>query len=319
MKTLVVGTGSVGRVFAYHLHRAGCAVTFLSRNGHAGDLEGGVVLYQLNRRRPWNSPVRFTGFDVVTLDSRPVERRWDQIYMCVPSNALCGGLPGWIREFGGDATVVKLQPGLNDCAVFTSNFPVERMVVGIPTLASYSVPLHGEKVSEPGTAYWFPPLMPSRFSGPGERVREVVETLNAGGLPARRHADVERLLSYISAVEVPLTAGHECAGWSIRAFCRGRWFSVACRAIREAAAVVSMARHTATPPLIAFANPTMLRLAIFLLQRERKVPLEPYLKHHFTKLRLQSRQHIDDYLRVAAEYGIPVPGLWELKNGLGPD
>jgi len=318
MNALVVGTGSVGRVFGHHLQRAGCTVTFLSRDGHAGDPDGCFVLYALNRRRPWNTPVRFSEYDIVTVDSRPAGRRWDQIYMCVPSNALCGNLPAWIREFGGDATVVKLQPGLNDCAVFASNFPVNRLVIGIPTLASYRVPLAGEEVAEPGTAYWFPPLLPSRFSGPETRVREVVQTLNEGGLPARTHADVERLLSYVSAVEVPLTVGHECAGWSIRGFCKGRWFSIACMAIREAAAVVSMARRTATPALIVLASPAILRLAIFLLQRERKVPLEPYLKHHFTKLRLQSRQHIDDYLRAAAEHGIPAPGLWELKKGLGP-
>ncbi len=318
MNALVVGTGSVGRVFAHHLHRAGCDVTFLTRGEHGGNLDGGFVLYELNRRRPWDTPVRCTGYDVVTLESRPEGRRWDQIYVCVPSNALCGGLLDWIGKYGGDATIVKLQPGLTDCAAFASRIPQARVVTGMPALASYRVPLAGEDVPEPGTAYWFPPLMPSRFSGPDERRREVIDTLNAGGLPARKHADVERLLGYLTAVEVPLTIGNECAEWSIRGFCRSRWFGIACKAIKETLAIVAKARQTASPALALFVNPMTIRLAIFLLQRERKVPLEPYLKHHFTKLRAQSLQHIDDYLRVAAEYGMSVPGLRELRSGLYP-
>jgi len=80
--------------------------------GHAGNLDGVVVLYPLNGRRPWDNPVRFSSYDVVTLISRRVGRRWDQIFMYVPSNALCDELLEWIRDYGGGATIVKLQPGL---------------------------------------------------------------------------------------------------------------------------------------------------------------------------------------------------------------
>ncbi len=316
MKVLVVGAGSVGRVFARHLHLGGCQVTFLSRCGQGSTPGPGLVFYELNRRNGRSRPVYFSSFDLVRRESCPGGESWDQIYMCVPSNALCGDLLDWIQRIGGDATIVKLQPGLRDNTPYISHFPSSRVVVGMLRLISYQAPLPGERVPEPGTAYWFPPLMPSLFSGSEERVRDVVGALNTGGLPARAHPDVETLLGYVLAVEAPLTAGHECAGWSIGGFRRSRWLRVASGAMREALAVVSRVRRTTSPAITALLSPGVLRVAILLLPKLLTIPLEPYLEHHFRKLREQSRQHIDDYVRTGIENGLSVPWLQELKSGL---
>jgi len=316
VNALVVGAGSVGRVIARHLHLSGKTVTILSRGKQVRSISRGMVFYELNRRNARSRPIRSPGFDIVTRASQLDGESWDQIYMCVPSNALSSELLDWIQTYGGDATIIRLQPGLRDYTPYASHFNQTQVVVGMLRFISYQAPLVGEKIDEPGTAYWFPPLMPSLFGGCGARLKAVVDTLNAGGLPARAHADIETLLGYILAIEAPLTAGHECAGWSIRGFRRSRWLKVASGAIREAVDVVSVARRTNSPAITGLLKPTILQLALFLLPKGRKVPLEPYLEHHFTKLRTQSRQHLDDYLRVGMEYGMSTPCLRELKNGL---
>lgn len=50
MRTLVVGAGSVGQVFARHLSLGGAEVTFLVKEKHAAELRRGLTLYPLNRK-----------------------------------------------------------------------------------------------------------------------------------------------------------------------------------------------------------------------------------------------------------------------------
>jgi 2-dehydropantoate 2-reductase len=158
--------------------------------------------------------------------------------------------------------------------------------------------------------------MPFLFSGSEERVDEVINALKPGGLPVRTHPDVETLVGYVLALEAPLIAGLEGAGWSIKAFRRSRWFKVAYGAIKEATEVVSRYKHKSRPAAMTLLNQMTLQLGLMLLPKLRPVPLEAYLKHHFTKLSTQSLQHIDDYIEIGMEYGISVASLRELKEGL---
>ncbi len=306
----------MGQVFARHIHLAGSNVTFLARDERARSIRHGLVLYELNKRDARNTPIPFSSFDVLTQESQLDSHSWDQIYMCVPSDALSDSLLGWIQNYGGEATIIKLQPGLRDRELYAAHFEEVQLVTGMLSLISYQAPLNGEEVPEPGMAYWFPPMLPILFSGSAERVSDVIKVLKTGGLPARYHPDVERLVGYVLAVEAPLTAGIECAGWSIGEFRRSRWFEVAYGAIKEASEVVSHYRQTSRPAVMALLRPMTLRLAISLLPKQRPVPLELYLKHHFTKLHAQSQQHIDDYINVGMEYGRSVVSLKELRHGL---
>lgn len=92
----------------------------------------------------------------------------------------------------------------------------------MPTFVANAPPLTGEtRFGEPGMALWFPPRSP--FSGPGPRVRAVVDALRRGGRPARTHPDVS------SAVGFPTTIG---------ALAGGPPLALGARAGREAAAIV---------------------------------------------------------------------------------
>ena len=262
------------------------------------------------------NPIHFGSFDVLTRYSQLESRSWNQIYMCIPSTSLTDGLLEGIKTYGGAATIVKIQPGPGDWERFTEHFDVSQIVSGMVSFISYRAPLGGETVAEPGMAHWFPPLVRSMFSGLGDRVRGVVSALQAGGLPARAHPDVENLVSYIVAVEAPLTAGIQSAGWSLRRFNKSRWLKVACRGIKEALQLAGKHQQSNAPIFTQLVNCLTIRLAIWFLPKERVFPLEPYLEHHFMKLRSQSLQHLDDYLEQALKYDIEVGSLNELRNAI---
>ena len=316
MNALVVGAGSVGQVFARHLHMGGSEVSFLTRNERTSEIRRDLVLIPLNHRNARTSPKHFGSFDVLTQYSQLEGRAWDQIYMCVPSTSLTGGLLEGIKPYSGAATIVKIQPGLGDGERFKEHFNVSQIVSGMVSFISYRAPLSGETVTEPGMAYWFPPLVKSMFSGPNDRVGEVVRALQAGGLPATAHTNVETLIGYVLAVEAPLTAGIERAGWSFQRFRHGRYLRLASQGIKEASEVVARYQRSKPPAFLKLINSLTIRLASWLLPLGRVFPLEPYLEAHFTKVRAQSLQHLDEFLELALRYDIEAGSLNELRNAI---
>lgn len=316
MNALVVGAGAVGQVFARHLHLGGNRVTFLVRERRAQQLGPDLVLYPLNRRNSRKNPIRFSAFEVTTDLSPPEDQPWDQIYTCVPSTALNEELLDGISRYGGSATIVKVQPGLEDRSAYVARIPDSQLVTGMLSIMSYLAPLSGEEVPEPGMAYWFPPLIKSQFSGPEERVRDVVDALQAGGLPAATHQNVDELVAWVLAVEAPLTAGLECAGWSIQQFRGSRWLTVANQAVREASDIVASYQESTLPALMKLINPLSVRLALVLAPKRRPIPLEAYLEHHFTKVRDQSLQHLGQYIEQGQRLSLPVDSLQLLQDNL---
>src|SRR6185369_5115898 len=97
-------------------------------------------------------------------------------------------------------------------------------------------PLPGEKVPQPGMAYWFPPLSPSIYSGP--RAAEVAASLRKGGLPARKVADVSRAAAYPSALLMMLVAAVEESNWSFDRLLHGEGLDTALGSFREVSAMI---------------------------------------------------------------------------------
>jgi 2-dehydropantoate 2-reductase len=316
MNTLVVGAGSVGQVFAHHLHLGGSTVSFLTRADRASEIGTDLVLMPLNKRNSRKKPIHFASFSVLTQYSQIESQSWDQIYVCVPSTDLTTELLEGIKTFGGNATIVKIQPGLGDRNRFTKHLDESQIVSGMVSFIGYQAPLRGETVAESGMAYWIPPLVKCLFNGSNDRVRGVVAALLAGGLPARTHSDVEAFVGYVLAVEAPITAGIEAAGWSFHKFRQSRYLGLASRGVKEASEVMARYRPSKPPLFVRLVNSLTIRLATQLLPLASKFPLEAYLEHHFTKVQAQSFQHLDDYLDQGLKYDIDVSSLLELRNAI---
>ncbi|HUJ60552.1 MAG TPA: 2-dehydropantoate 2-reductase N-terminal domain-containing protein [Kofleriaceae bacterium] len=313
MRALIVGAGAVGQVFGYHLARGGADVTFLVKPKYVDECRRGFTLFPLDESG--HPAHRFEGADVVT----EPDGAWDQIYLTVSSTALRAGT--WLAELAratGDATIVKLQPGLADREhVVACGVAPARIVDGTINFLSYHAPLPGEtRFAEPGMAYWlFPGKAP--FSGEDARVRAVVDALVAGELPARVVPDVARTSAFPSAILGMFVAALEAAGWSFAAMRARGLTTLGAHAARDAIAVVG--RELGVRPPLAMrlaAHPLMFRALLRVAPRVTPVDLETYLRVHFTKVGDQMHEGMALYLDRARRDGLAVPALEQLARQL---
>jgi 2-dehydropantoate 2-reductase len=234
----------------------------------------------------------------VTRADEVAARTFDQVYLTVSSPALAGPWLGELIAATGAATIVALQAGTDDRdRMIAAGASADRLVSGMISLVSYAAPLPGEtRFPRPGTAYWFPPLASSPFSGPHERTAAVVAALRAGKLPAKRHANVPRAVAFPTAVLMPYLIALETAGWSFRAFGQGDAIRLGARGARAALAVVAASEGRVPLHARVLARPGVLRLGLWLGRRAMPLSLEVYLKEHFTKVHDQTIEYMAGYI-----------------------
>lgn len=312
MRVLIVGAGAVGQVFGHHLARGGAEVTFLVKPAYADDCRRGFTLYPLGRRTPRAQP--FTGFGILTAAAEAAATRWDHVYLTVSSTAL--GTGSWLAELvaaTGDATIVFLQPNLDDRALLASIVDPARIVDGAIGFIAYHAPLPGEaRFAGPGIACWFPPA-PSSYSG--ARAADVVAALRRGKLPARRVRDVTASVPFQSAVLYAYLAALEGAGWSFAELGRGERLPLAGRGAAQAMAIAGQRLARPVPWRFRLAaRPLVIRLALRLARRIVPLDLETYLRVHFTKLAEQTRAGMQSYVTHGRAAGLPIDAIEQLAG-----
>lgn len=308
MKALIVGAGAVGQVFGYHLALGGMDVTFLVKPKYVEECKRGFTMYKL----PKLAPLKWNAAGVV---SEPVGT-WDQVYLTVSGPALRSGT--WLAELAkatGDATIVVLQPGLEDRTTVAAHTGEARIVDGTINFLSYHAPLPGEtRFAEPGMAYWFFPGK-APFSGP--QAREVVLSLRAGKLPAKEVADVTKSSPFPGAVLGSFIAALEASQWSFAALRKDGNAKLGARAAREAMKVVEHERGVRAPlgPRLVARGLTFRALSR-IAPKITPVDLETYLRVHFTKVADQMHENIARFVTLGRAGGVEVGALEELQKRL---
>ncbi|MGE0713090.1 MAG: ketopantoate reductase family protein [Planctomycetota bacterium] len=318
-RALIVGAGAVGQVYARHLQRAGLEVGLFVREKYAADARAGLLMYPLNERR--GTTARLEADAVLTRIDEVAASRWDQVWLCTSSTALRAGT--WLAELcevlGEDTTLVGLQPGLESQSFLAERHPPERTVMGMIGFISYQAPLPGhDQPDPPGVAYWFPPLSPSPFSGPVERRDAVVAALRKGGCPAKVTADATLPAALGSAVLMPHLVALEACDWSLSGLSRSEHLKVASEGSRQAIEVVRR-EAGAKPPCLRYAvKPWVLRAILALGPHVVPLPLEDYLRYHFTKVGDQTRFMMERYVEIGRGLEAPVDRLEALLALLEP-
>ncbi|MDX2015047.1 MAG: 2-dehydropantoate 2-reductase N-terminal domain-containing protein [Myxococcaceae bacterium] len=312
MRALVVGAGAVGQVLALHLARGGADVTFGVRRPEA------VRPVTLWRLRPFGAAVREALPQVPALASLDGAPAFDVIFLTVPSDALEGPfLRELARGFGG-ATVVGLQPGLEDRRrLLALGVDESRLVRGLISLVAFHTPLSPtSRLQDEGTAYWFPPLSPWAFDGPREQVEQVVACLRRGGMSAARRPGLERELVFFTAALLVTVRALEAKGWSLTALSADPALSA--RASAQALAVVERQLGTKAPfgPSLV-AKSALVSWGARLAPRVVPFELETYLRVHFTKVAPQSKLLLGDLVREGRSAGLPVDALEGVLAQLG--
>lgn len=313
MKVLVVGAGAVGQVYAWHLAQAGHEVSFFVKTKYVEALSDGTVLYRLGH---WRTKLQsFHGFGLVTEPAEVAAQNWDQVWLALPTDAMRGELAAHILASVGRATVVCLQPDLEDVDYVKSLVPVEQVVQGLITFISYQSPL--PKCSGPeGIAYYLPPLAPGLFGGESQRVKSVVMALNAGGLAAKVVPDFGRAAAGAPAMLQPLIVALEVNQWRLNGFIASSHFSVGLAASREALAVAEKHAGADIRPLKILLQPLVWRVALPLTRQLLPFDLESLLRYHYGKVRTQSLMMLDSFIRLGGQHGQPTPALETLRGQL---
>lgn len=305
----------MGQVYGRHLQLGGAEVAFLVKEKHAAELRRGLTVYALNTGASRLEPKPFTRYEVLTQAAEVGQSAWDQVYLTMSSPALAGP---WLPELAaqiGSATVVGLQPGLEDRARLLECVAEDQAVSGLITLISYNAPLPGEaRFARPGLAYWFPPLTPSPLSGPEARTRAVVAELSKGGLPSKRHPDVPRSVAIPNAILTPHLLALEASGWSFRDLGRSAALRLAARGAHEAIAVMAHKLGTRVPWLTFLVRPSIMKLGLALARRVVPLDLQTYLQVHFTKVGDQTRFFMKNYIELGQKLGVSVAAMEELMR-----
>lgn len=312
MRALVVGAGAVGQVLALHLVRAGAEVCVAVRRPEA------VQAVTLWRLRALGGPTREALPRQPAVSTLAAEKPFDVIFLTVPSDALESP---WLHELArgfGTATVVGLQPGLEDHRrLLGLGVDESRLVRGLISLVAFHAPLSpSAALQHEGTAFWFPPLSPWAFDGPEARVDEVVDLLRRGGMPVTKHRGLERELVFFTAALLVTVRALEQKGWSLEALAADP--SASARASAQALAVVSQRLGSAAPPGPGLvAKPWLVSLGARLAPTVVPFELETYLRVHFTKVAPQSRLLLGDLVRDGRAAGLPVDALEALLSHAG--
>lgn len=312
MRALVVGAGAVGQVLALHLTRAGADVSFGVRR------PGSVRPVTLFRLRATRAPVREALPQLEALTSLDTAQPFDLIFLTVPSDALEGPFLRELARGFGAATVVGLQPGLEDRRrLLALGVDESRLLRGLISLVAFHTPLSPtSNVQDEGTAYWFPPLSPWAFDGPRERVEPVVACLRRGGMSAARRPGLERELVFFTAALLVTVRALEAKGWSLSALSADP--APSARASAQALAVVERQLGTRSP-----LGPSLVAKAALVAWGARLAPafvpfeLETYLRVHFTKVAPQSKLLLGELVREGRAAGLPVDALEGVLAQLG--
>lgn len=314
MNILLVGAGAVGQVYGRHLARAGHQVTFFVKPRYAAELAAGLPLHRLGYLRTESE--HWQEYAVVSTVDEVAAAQWDQVWLCMASDALRSDLSQQVIAAVGKATVICLQPGPEDAAWVRQRLPAgATMVQGLITFISYQSPLPGCPGKE-GIAYFLSPLAPGMFSGPHQGVQTVVEALKAGGMAAREVADLEGAGAGSEAVMIPLIAALEQHEWQLSGFAGSPQLTLGREAGREALAILAEDRGAKVALEKMLLTPLASRLLLLVAPKVLPLELAPYLQYHFTKVGQQTRDMLDSYIRLGEKHDLPAENLRRLRAGL---
>lgn len=306
-RCLLVGAGAVGLTYGKHLARGGAKVSYLVKPKYEAAARAGFTVHRLNAK----VTERFEGFGVVTDVATIQPGDFDQIWLCISSDVLRTPMIEALLQRLGSGTLVAFQPGLLDHAWLAERVPPEQLVQGLIAFIAYPAPLPKEDRAE-GTAWWFPPLSKSPFSG--ARAALAVAPLKAGGCPAKVASKVQDRTAFASSLMMPIIAALETAEWKFERLFNTDALAMGTAASRQANAIAAPGGLGLVRWLAG--RRWLLRLVAAVGSRIMPFNLEIYLKVHFSKVGAQTALMLATYTQRGKEMGKPTDAIEALRARL---
>ena len=130
MKTLIVGTGIIGVIYGWALHKAGVDVTHFVRPGRINQFSDGVTLDLLDERKGY-PPKSMQHYPIHCVESISPTDGYELVI--VPTNRQ--QVEAALQELvpvSGDATILTFSGNWDDLAAYDAIMPRERYLLGYP-------------------------------------------------------------------------------------------------------------------------------------------------------------------------------------------
>lgn len=317
MRVLIVGAGSVGQVYGYHLAQGGAEVRYLVKPRHLERLQGGMTLYPWNRRDR-TSPIRWTGHTLATSLEEGLEGGVDVVVTATSTTAMMNG--DWfprLVDASGDASVLILQPGPAIPAYVSQHVGADRVVWGLISVMAWPAPLPGQDLPEPGQAWWFPWGGHLGFSGPSERTGPIVEVMKRGGAPATARDDIHTDQAFAAPVLSFVVTPLEISGWSMRALCGNReLLTLAHRAMQVSWQAAEKKTGERTPLGMRLLGPGRIAFVLRYLLPLAPVHMETFFRVHYTKIAEQTPVVLQQRIDAIQALGVDPGPVRELRERL---
>jgi 2-dehydropantoate 2-reductase len=241
------------------------------------------------------------------------------VVLTVPPQALRGpGFVSGVRAAQGEhGSVLALILGLGDERWLEHELGPGRLATAEIVLISYSPPLEGPTRDSAKCAYFLPPFAKAPLSGPqGPKLVALGQLLTRAGLPTQLVPNAREPSRLAAAVLFALVSALQLVGWRFAALGQGDALTLGLAAAREREALLTAEGAGPTPRGLACFSPRSMRLGVWLAARVLPLPLEAYLRVHFTKV---NAQFVDDRARLleaSTRLNLPAPNLEALHHRL---
>jgi len=317
---LIVGAGAVGQVYGHFLQRGGASVSYLVKEKYKAECEKGFTLYRC-RRSGLGAAETFKADNIFTDYEAISQQRWDQVWLAVSSADLRGGWLEQLRDAVGDASIVMLQPDLDDRDYVYSVFPQQQVVCGIVNFISYQTPLpdlpdYHPDASKEGVAYLVLPMMSAEFSGNAERLPDVMEAMAQGRFNVKVEQDASRIYADRSAMMIPLVALLELENWSFKRLRFSNSLDLAVGAAREALSIVAAKFGRRLNWTERMFSLFWVKMGLPLMRMLSPMDAESYVKFQFVKTAPQTRMMLKHFIDDGEQLGQSVESLKALYDRL---
>lgn len=315
MKILIVGAGSVGKVYGYHLSQAGVEISFFVKEKYAEAARAGFTLYPRSKKQT-PTPITWTNFKVLTTREEVKRDYFDYVIFAMSSPAL---RTGWLEDFLQaipQSVIVSLQPGMFDQDYLMKRLSPSRIISGTISILSYEAPIDGEKDEKPGTAFWIPFGSYSMLSGVVAQVDLLIEFLVKGGIPAKRVKNAHQENIVASVTLTLMVEALKQNDWSFEKLLKSPALKAMSEAIPEAAAVQAKQAGAPVPKYTKIFHPLLFKALFASTKFLVPFDLEKYMKVHFTKVGDQMSEHLDQLIEFGHASNLPVKKIEALEEGI---
>ena len=309
MNILIVGAGAVGQVYGHHFQQQGHQVTFLIKEKYQAELSQGMTLYHLNKDKSLENPISFDEYQLITDWPDHSSHNFDVILLSIPSTALRHLPFADVERCCSQKTpILMLQPSAEDFAILADNLPGVPLAEGLISLIAYQTPLidnRNQQLSQQpdkrGIAYYLPPMAMPLSSDNQQLARQLTTLFNDSNIKARVSRSAIADSKVPSAFLMTFLCALEAADWNLEQLSQNKTL------LRELTSAQRFFLPTRLPQgwqqtiasilVTAALRPMLYRLLIRVAPWLLPLPLEAYLKFHFSKVRQQTLLYMHDYIK----------------------